>query len=332
MPEIAQDRAISTLSTRNRENRLQQIRDSANAEDWRRRAWARLEAEQRQYEEEQRCRAEELERLSKLAEYRRYEEKSQQMRDEVEDILRGQTDKVADTPSGRKWLVLGYRRSRAISAPRVVLRCCEDYEDDEDTCVVWETQGIERVLNGCADIFEADTDKFGRTTFRLPPVGDGLEIEIEPARVFQPGDGRKVSWNPIGVVAAPDPQRLATFQALAEKEQEHQVQLEAVERALEQSCLLEATAPNPRAASGKRVRSKCEAWAKRVKSNCKANTKRVRSKRYIGMEKCLSLFRNRCLASAWQVLYRSQGQIEEIRALRGRLSAAEAKKRFGIES
>ena len=41
-PEIAQDRAISTLSTRNREKLLQQIRDSANAEDWRRRAWARL--------------------------------------------------------------------------------------------------------------------------------------------------------------------------------------------------------------------------------------------------------------------------------------------------
>ena len=54
VPEIAQDRAVSTLSTRNREKRLQQIRDSPFAEDWRRRAWARPEAEQRQYEEEQR--------------------------------------------------------------------------------------------------------------------------------------------------------------------------------------------------------------------------------------------------------------------------------------
>ena len=57
VPETAQDRTISTLSTRNREKRLQQIRDSPFAEDWRRRAWARLEAEQRQYEEEQRRRA-----------------------------------------------------------------------------------------------------------------------------------------------------------------------------------------------------------------------------------------------------------------------------------
>ena len=35
-----------------------------NSEDWRRSAWARLEAEQRQYEEEQRSRDKELERLS----------------------------------------------------------------------------------------------------------------------------------------------------------------------------------------------------------------------------------------------------------------------------
>ena len=100
---------------------------------------------------------------------------------------------------------------------------------------------------GCADVFEADTDKFGRTTFWLLPIGDGmgLEIEIEPARVFQPGDGHKVSWNLMGVVDAPDPQHLATLQTLAEKEQEHQALLEAEQRAREQSCLLEAPDPNP---------------------------------------------------------------------------------------
>ena len=44
VPEIAEGRAISTLSTRNREKRLQGIRDAANAEEWRRRAWARLDS------------------------------------------------------------------------------------------------------------------------------------------------------------------------------------------------------------------------------------------------------------------------------------------------
>ena len=159
VPEIAQGRAISTLSTRNRVKRLQHIRDSANAEGWRRRAWARLEAEQRQHEEEQRRRAEEMERLSQLvAGYR------QQARVEVEDTLRTQSSKVADIPSGRKWLVLGYRRSRATTAPRVMLRCCEATTDDScqaTACGVWATQGLKRVLDGCADVFESDTDKYG---------------------------------------------------------------------------------------------------------------------------------------------------------------------------
>ena len=73
-----------------------------------------------------------------------------------------------------------------------------------------------------------------------------LEIEIGPAIAFQSRDSRKISWNPIRVVAAPDPQRLAALQALAETEQEHQAQLEAEQRAQEQSHLLEASAPNPK--------------------------------------------------------------------------------------
>ena len=254
MPEIAQGRAISTLTTRNCVKRLQHIRNSANAEGWQRRAWARLEAEQQQHEEEQRRRAEEMERLSQLvAGYRRYAEKLQQTRVEIEDTLRTQSGKVADIPSGRKWLVLGYRRSRATTARRVVLRCCEATTDD-DSCQatalgVWATQGLERILDGCAYVFESDTDKYGRTTFWLPPVGpgklSGLEIEIDPARVFQ------LEGRPQGLLE-PDPGRCRPrppapghLQALAEKEQEHQAQLEAEQRAQEQSRLLEAPA-NPK--------------------------------------------------------------------------------------
>ena len=103
------------------------------------------------------------------------------------------------------------------------------------------------MLDGCADFFESNTDKYGRTTFWLPPVGE-LEIEIDPARVFQSRDGRTISWNPIRVVAAPDPQRLAFLQTLAETAvaaQEHgdiaAAQLEAEQRAI----LQEAPAPKP---------------------------------------------------------------------------------------
>ena len=66
VPEIAEGRTISTLSTRNREKRLQEIRDAASAEDWRRRAWKWLEAERQLHEEEQRRRAEELDRIAQL--------------------------------------------------------------------------------------------------------------------------------------------------------------------------------------------------------------------------------------------------------------------------
>ena len=141
-----------------------------------------------------------MERLSQLvAGYRRYAEKLQQARVEFE-TLRTQWDKVVDIPSGRKWLVLGYRHSRATLAPGVVLQCCEATTDDScqaTACSVWATQGLERVLDGCADVFESDTDKYRRTAFWLPPVGagklSGLEIEIDPVRVFQSRDSHKVS-------------------------------------------------------------------------------------------------------------------------------------------
>ena len=193
VPEIAQDREISTLSTRNREKR-QHIRDSANAENWRRRAWARLEAEQRQYEEEQRRRAEELERLSQLAAgYRRYEEKSQQTRDAVEAILRTQTDKVADIPSGRKWLFLGYRRSRATSAPRRRrgLLCVGNAGARKG---LWWVRRRLRVRHG--RIREDNLLDSSRWRWQTLGVGDrdspgqGIPVEGRPRGLLEPDPGR----------------------------------------------------------------------------------------------------------------------------------------------
>ena len=104
---------------------------------------------------------------------------------------------------------------------------------------------------GFADLFESKTDnRQGRTTYWLPPVGVGrlvgLEIEIELTRVFRSRDGRQISWNPIRVVAAPDPQRLAALQALAEKEQEHRAIEVAHQEAEQHATLLEAPAPKPK--------------------------------------------------------------------------------------
>ena len=110
---------------------------------------------------------------------------------------------------------------------------------------MWATQGRERVLDWCADVFESErTNSGGQPSGFLPLAlaNSGLEIKIAPAKVFRARDGREVSWNPIRVVAAPHLRRLATLQALAEKEQEHR----AEQRVREQSRLLEAPASNPK--------------------------------------------------------------------------------------
>ncbi|MEW8688940.1 MAG: hypothetical protein AB2556_24235, partial [Candidatus Thiodiazotropha sp.] len=123
---------------------------------------------------------------------------------------------------------------------------------------VWATRGLERVLEGSADLFESATDSRNkRTTLWLAPVASqqragrlaGLEIKIEPARVFQAADGRRVSWNPIHVAKAPDRQRLAILQALAQKEEEYQALGTAQRGAEHRIAFREAPAPKPKHAT-----------------------------------------------------------------------------------
>ncbi|EDO31068.1 predicted protein [Nematostella vectensis] len=66
-------------------------------------------------------------------------------------------------------------------------------------------------------IQENDIQAFAHRRWQARGAGDR-----DPTRVFQSRDGRQISWNPIRVVAAPDPRRLATMQALAAKAQENQ--------------------------------------------------------------------------------------------------------------
>jgi len=233
VPKIATGRAISTLSTKNREKRIQDIRDAANTEDWRRRAWARLEAEREHYEAGERRRVEEMESLALLAAANKiYVERSRNVQTIVEQALgTNETKKVADMVG--KWSVLGFRRTRG--SPRVV--CA-------DGAVVWATKGLERVLDGCCDSFESDVDtRHDRTTYWLPPIGAGkLEIEIEPSKEFWTEDDRKISWNPIQVVVAPNQQQLAALQLLATKGREYL----ALQEAGQDSVLSEVPAPKPK--------------------------------------------------------------------------------------
>ena len=122
-------------------------------------------------------------RLSQLvAAHRRYAEESRQTRAEVENTLLYPTGKVSDMPIDHKWLVLGYRHLNATTAPRVVLyEATTDDNSVPDTACVWATQGLGKVLEGCADAFESRADKYRRTTFWLPPGGISLSSRRQNA-------------------------------------------------------------------------------------------------------------------------------------------------------
>ena len=217
VPEIAKNREVFALSTRNREKRLQEIRDEQNAEEWRRTCRTREEAEQQYYEEQQKHCEEELARLEKLVEANeRHQEKSRDTEKEVDECLRRNTSKVAELANNQKWNVLGYRRTERQYNSRVVLRGTQP-----DTVAVWATKGLERILGECEKCFESKVDKYQRETFWLPPMGEEnpavLEIEIQPSLCFKTSEGKTIAWNPIRVVSAPDPKKLEELHALAQE-------------------------------------------------------------------------------------------------------------------
>lgn len=235
VPEIAKNREISALSTRNREKRLQDIQDAQNAEEWRRKCLEMEEAKQKDKEEKQKKREEELERLEKLVEAKkRYEEKSRQTEKEVEECLRGNTNKVAELAKNEKWTVLGYRTTERQYNSRVVLRGTQ-----AGTVAVWATKSLENILRKCEKCFEAKVDKYKRQTFWLPPNPEFLEIGIEPS-YFQTREGKKVAFDLFRVFSSPDPQNLEELRSIA-KECGKIDSLRDTKK--EQQQLLQATAP-----------------------------------------------------------------------------------------
>lgn len=253
VPEIAKERSISSLSTWNREKRLQEIRDAENAEVWKRKAKAWLETEQRRHEDQKQHRAKELERLAHIAEaFRRYSERSATIQYKVEEALgTNKTEKVAEMV-GQRWTVWGFRRllghedSNGSKKSRVVLKAA-----GQEPKTVWATKGLEKVLDSCADLFESSQDKFKRKTYWLPPLGPtkkaGLEIEIDPARVFHSKENdSEISWNPIRVVAAPEAKRIPILQLLAKRAREFETKEFEQQEAEKNTKLQETTAPKPK--------------------------------------------------------------------------------------
>ena len=113
----------------------------------------------------------------------------------VGTLSRMETQKVAELPANKKWDVLGFRGKEG--KVRVVLQ-----HGEEAAVAVWETKGLQKILQECVDFFRSDKDNAGRQLFWL--VSDsgfeklgGLELCIEPSKSFKNREGKTIVWNPI---------------------------------------------------------------------------------------------------------------------------------------
>ena len=238
--EIADQRKISALSTRNREKVLADLRYARTVEEWKREKWQIEEKQRKKEEEAAKAREAEIAALRKHAETKKkIAEKSREIRATVVGTLSGmETQKVRGLPANKKWDVLGFRGKEG--KVRVVLRGVESHE----AVPVWATKGLEKILQECVDFFRSEEDNAGRKLFWL--VSDcgfeklgGLQLHIEPSKTFQNREGKTIVWNPLQVVSAPDNGRLAFLQELGTKCKEY----ETLCADLRKNCMQKICAP-----------------------------------------------------------------------------------------
>jgi len=155
MQEIAEQRKISALSTRNREKVLAELLFASKAEVWKRENWQREE-------EAAKAREAEIANLRKYAETKKkIEAKSREIHATVLAALSGGTQKVAELPASREWDVLGFRGKEG--KVHVALR-----HGKEAAVAVWATKGLQKILLACANRFRSDEkDNLGRKLFWL---------------------------------------------------------------------------------------------------------------------------------------------------------------------
>ena len=162
-PEIAEGRHLSTLSTRGRLQRQEELLEAAALLDWE--ARIRLVAERLMARAEELAAEREREKalLEAAVQRRRGEIAARsRARGAVEEALLGNTQKVADI-AGKAFDILGARTTER-GGRRVVLR----EEGGQPAICVWATRGLERILDNQEGVFEAMGDGYGRRVLFLP--------------------------------------------------------------------------------------------------------------------------------------------------------------------
>ena len=223
IPEIAAQRQISALCARQRGEKLAALEYFETVEVWKRGQQQNIEN-------------------AREANRARIVEKSQETKAVVLQALEKRSKKLADICHKTIWKVLGFRgkdgKTHVVLHPK---------EMDILPVVVWASKGLQRILDQCIPLFQRGAaDKYGRELFWLVDMGvgelGGLEIEIEPTQTFQNKQGVQISWNPIRVHTAPDPQRLGLLQALGAKCEE----MDALRKELEKNTLQKIPPPPPK--------------------------------------------------------------------------------------
>jgi len=247
MQEIAANRKISALSTRNREKVLAELFYASAAEEWRRKMWKIQEKNRERQEEAMRERKAELSNLRMYAETKKkIEAKNREIRTMVRRALCGATKKLAELPPDRVWDVLGFRRKedfdfqrRTEYKVRLVLRAGK-----EEAVVVWPTRSLQRVLFECLDSFLSIAESDRRELFWIQCFTGagkygGLSLRVGPSRTFKNLEGENIVWNPVEVVPAPDRERIQLLRQIGSKNLDY----EELREELAKNDLQRTTAP-----------------------------------------------------------------------------------------
>ena len=237
--EIAEQRKISALSTRNREKVLAELRYASTVEEWKREKWQREEKRRKK-----RGRSGKGPRSGnfKPAKVCRGEEKNR-------------SKKLGDSCNGDWHSVWGDTKSCGIASRQKMgfPRFSRQRRQSPGCIAAWKRSGscclgdkrFAKILLGSVDCFRPDEkDSFGRQLFWLVSASGfeklgGLELHTEPSRSFQNWEGKTIVWNPIQVVSAPDSGRLAFLRGLGSKCQEYK----ALRGELAKNCLQKISAP-----------------------------------------------------------------------------------------